>query len=89
MIVYDQPVIWNPKYGLSCHLISTLSGIDGRNELLLFIKQLDINEKHIQHKDKPTEHFDIFGRKIILLQKIIPYPITRKEFVEIIRKKRG
>jgi hypothetical protein len=88
LIVYDQPTVWNPKYGLSCHLISTFPGEEGRIELLNFIKQLNINSKHIQNLGQETEHFDIFGSKLDLLRKIIPLPITRKEFVKIIRNKR-
>ena len=88
MIIYDQPVIWNPKYGLSCHLISTLLNGEGTQELISFVKKINLNEKYIQQIGQPTEHFDVFGSKLTALREIIPYPVTRKEFIEFIRYKR-
>jgi hypothetical protein len=65
VIVFDQPRVWNEKFGASAHLMSTLYGLDGTKELMTFAKKLRLDPRWVQNKGCPVkEHFDIMGVKI-------------------------
>lgn len=59
MIYFDTPLVWDKKYGLSCHLYSTIYGEEGHKELEEIARKLKLNPKWIQHEGSFKEHYDI------------------------------
>ena len=57
MIIYDkQTQGWS-------HLLSTLFGQAGHDELMAFAEKIGLDPSWLQHKGRQDEHFDIKGSK--------------------------
>lgn len=48
---------------LSCHMMSTLEGEDGRLELIAFAKKLGMKAAWIQYPGTHRQHFDLVAAK--------------------------
>lgn len=44
---------------LACHMLSDIPGPRGTEELAAFVRQLGLQERWIQERGKPREHFDL------------------------------
>lgn len=57
MIAYDKRTNgWS-------HLLSTLYGHEGHDELMEFAQKIGLEPSWLQHKGRPDEHFDIRASK--------------------------
>lgn len=62
MIIVDQLRDWGWHHGPSSHLISTLPGKAGTEELITFAEALGIKRKWLQKSGTHREHFDLNER---------------------------
>lgn len=97
MIVIDAPFDYQAlgigsvrkRIGASCHLLSTLSGREGSEELISFARSIGMSPAWIQKPGTAREHFDVFGGRIERAVKAGARPISRRELVDIIKGKQG
>lgn len=93
MILIDYPKKYQVK-GLmrgrpftSSHMISSLPGSKGTDELIEFAKLLGMKPEWLQKEDTKYEHFDVFNSVYDKALKLGAKKMTPEKFVEIIRKK--
>jgi len=65
VIVMDPPrlAMFRGRLVTTAHMLSTLPGKAGTDELLAFAKALGMKAQWIQHRGEPREHFDLLGVK--------------------------
>jgi Protein of unknown function (DUF4031) len=87
-LVFDPPTVWNPKFGATSHLMSTLYGYEGSQELDRFAKKIGLKRQWLQDAGHPArEHYDLMGGR---LQKAIDAgakQISRQELVALMKEK--
>lgn len=91
MLIHDPPVKWKHKLKKTCHVISTKLDFDeAKKELLDFAEKFGIRTRQIQCRSLPWKmHIDIIGEyNIGSLRNFNVVSKTRKDFINIIRKKR-
>ena len=89
MIIVDKPRDRGWRLGPNSHLISTLPGLAGTEELLAFSKRIHLREGWIQHRGGPQEHFDLTTAKHAWALRLGAKLVDRGAFVSAIRLKRG
>lgn len=67
-----------------CHMIA-----DSREELLQMVMRIGVDPKWIQRQGTYKEHFDIAMSKRALAIQNGAVPITRRQLVEILNRRRG
>ena len=72
----------------AAHLLSTMAGRDGREELLAFAKRIGLRTTWLQHRQTPHEHLDLIGSKIEAAKAAGARAISNHELAEILRDKR-
>jgi hypothetical protein len=87
MLIFDDPKIWDPKYGPSSHLMSTIPGEEGTKELKAFAKKIGLNPAWIQKEGTRKEHFDIFKSMINKAIQAGAKQVSSHELVRAIRIK--
>lgn len=50
----------------SCHMMTTLSGEEGRGELIAFAGRLGLRADWIQYPGTPRQHFDLVASKRVI-----------------------
>lgn len=90
MIVFDTPTVWNPSYGPSAHLISSLINKDAAlKELLDFGAEIGLKSNWLQKRRIPWHtHFDIWGWKLSASIENGAKMITKKQLFEIMQQKK-
>lgn len=90
-IIFDTPAVWNPKFGLSAHLISTLYGFEGSQELRRFAAKLGLKKEWLQKPGHPVhEHYDLKGeKKIAKALELGAKQVSRAELVGVFNQKRA
>ena len=65
MIVMDPPRqdTFRGRTITTAHLLSTLPGDEGTAELVAFATRIGLQERWIQHRGEPREHFDLMGAR--------------------------
>ncbi len=91
MIVIDRPMDFgaglNRALGKSSHLCSTLTGDDGRAELVSFAKSIGMRETWLQKSGTRHEHFDVFGKRYERAVAAGAREVTRQEIVAVWKAK--
>lgn len=70
------------------HLISTLAGRWGREELLAFGARIGLRESWLQDRGTAWEHFDLLGKRIEAARDAGAIKTDRAQFVGYLRRKR-
>lgn len=86
MIIIDPPVAW-PKYGLCSHMISTLAGKQGAEELATFAHKIGLKPAWLQKPDTHLEHYDIMRGMINKALAIGAKQVCKRCFVSITNAK--
>lgn len=91
MIVHDTPRdVTFRRFKRTAHMASDLPGAEGTAELLAFAKRIGLQERWIQNRGTPTEHFDLFDAAIGRAIKAGSVEIERRDFVRrVVQTKRG
>lgn len=89
MIVLDPPVDYFGKFKRCSHMISTLVGASGSDELLTFAVQIGMRPEWLQNPGGPSEHFDVFGNRRARAILAGAAELDRLAFINAIRAKRG
>jgi len=90
-LIYDKP---SPSYKsghrvMCSHLMSTLDGYEGQQELIEFGKTIGLKPSWLQKKDTPYEHFDLMGSKIFAAGAAGAHEVPGRELVEVIRRRKN
>ena len=88
-IILDPPIDWHGKFKGCSHMISTLHGAEGTEELKAFAKRIGMRAEWIQYPGTYKEHFDVFGTRRPRAVVAGAKEVTRKEWVEVYRDKRA
>ena len=92
MIVFDHPQNWPRRPSLPegpcAHLISSLPGEEGTNELLAFGARFGMKREWLHHRGTYREHFDIFEKGIAIAKENGAVEVDRRRFVSILHAKR-
>ncbi len=90
MIVMDAPVnyIRNGRPKRASHLLSSLVGAEGREELLAFGKGIGLRAQWLQKRGTAHEHFDLLGSYIEKARQAGAIKVDRRRLVEILREKK-
>lgn len=88
MIVVDKPRIYPGQFVPWSHMFSDVYGRDGTVELCRMAKHIGLKMQWIQHKGRPTEHFDICSprvyKKVVEAGAVV---VSRTVLAGIIRRK--
>ncbi len=90
-LIYDKP---SPSYKnnnrfMCSHLMSTLDGAEGQQELIAFGKEIGLNPGWLQKKGTPYEHFDLMGGKIFSAGAAGAQELPSRVLVDIIRRRKN
>lgn len=92
MILIDTPsgVVFRGRDRLSSHMGSDLLGEAGTAELIAFGRSIGLEERWLQNRGRPGEHFDVFDGRYAVALRQGAQPITGREFItRIVHPKRA
>lgn len=89
MIIFDTPKEYRfrGRRIRSSHLVSTLLGDVGTEQLLAFADQIGLRPQWLQNKGTPSEHFDLFNTKICAATKHGAQPVADRTLAAVLRQK--
>ncbi len=64
MILIDPPRKYYGSKRKWSHMMSTLHGVEGHEELVDMAWNIGLPPEYIQDEDKPEEHFDLYSPRI-------------------------
>jgi hypothetical protein len=90
VIILDAPAsyIYRGRPARASHLISTLGGQAGRDELLAFGARIGLRARWLQRRFSAYEHFDLMGRQIDRARAAGATLVERKRLIYYVREKR-
>lgn len=90
MIVLDAPAsyVYRGRPARASHLISTLGGQAGREELLAFGARIGLKPRWLQRRFSAHEHFDLMGAQIDRARAAGARLVDRRQLLYYVREKR-
>jgi hypothetical protein len=90
MIIFDTPTQWDVKLGPTGHLMSTLYGYEGSQELDRFAKRIGLKRQWLQNSGDPVkEHYDLMGARIAKAIAAGATEVTRQRLAAVLAEKRA